>query len=80
MGDKVLKTVRDMLSGQSGRVMQIHGGKGIADRLYAMGITPGRRITKISSMFMRGPVTLRVGQMQVAIGYGMAGKIVVEVE
>ena len=28
---------------------------------------------------MRGPVTLQVGQAQLAIGYGMAGKILVEV-
>ncbi len=49
-------------------------------RLNAMGIRPGKKITKISSMFMRGPVTLQVGRMQAAIGHGMAAKIVVEVD
>jgi len=83
-------TVRQMQPGQSGTVVQIlegHGhprgrghGHGFVDRLHSLGIRPGRRITKVSAMFMRGPVTLQVGQAQVAIGYGMAGKILVEVE
>jgi len=83
-------TVRQMQPGQSGTVVQIlegHGhhrgrghGYGFVDRLHSLGIRPGRRITKVSGMFMRGPVTLQVGRAQVAIGYGMAGKILVEVE
>lgn len=83
-------TVRQMQPGQSGTVVQIlegHGhhrgrgyGHGFVDRLHSLGIRPGRRITKVSGMFMRGPVTLQVGRAQVAIGYGMAGKILVEVE
>ncbi|MFC1994500.1 FeoA family protein [Chloroflexota bacterium] len=43
-----------------------------------MGIIPGKRITKVSSMFMRGPVTIQIHNSQVAIGFGMADKIVVE--
>jgi Fe2+ transport system protein FeoA len=31
-------------------------------------------------MFMQGPVTIQVDRAQVAIGFGMAGKILVEVE
>ncbi|MEA1959088.1 MAG: FeoA family protein [Chloroflexota bacterium] len=80
MSEKIQITASHLQPGQSGRVVQIQGGHGIANRLYAMGIRPGKKVTKVSSMFMRGPVTLRVGQMQVAIGYGMAGKIIVEVE
>jgi len=49
-------------------------------RLNALGIRPGRRITKVSSMFMRGPVTVRMGQTQIAIGFGMANRILVEVD
>jgi ferrous iron transport protein A len=71
-------SVSQMESGQTGRVVQIDGGQGIVTRLSAMGIRPGRQITKISSMLMRGPVTIRSGSTQVAIGYGMARKIIVE--
>jgi len=73
-------TVRKMGAGQSGRVVQISRGHGLTNRLHSLGIRPGTRITKVSAMFMRGPVTLQVGRAQVAIGYGMAGKILVEVE
>ena len=47
-------------------------------RLNALGIRPGQRITKVSSTPMRGPVTIKIGNAQVAIGFGMANKIIVE--
>jgi len=58
-------------------VIQIQGGYGLVNRLNALGIRPGKRITKISSMFMRGPVTIQVDRAQVAIGFGMARRIIV---
>jgi len=79
--------VHQMQPGQSGRVIQIlggphlgFGGPFLSSRLQALGIRPGVRITKVSGMFMRGPVTLQIGRAQVAIGFGMARKILVEVE
>ncbi len=80
MSQKRQITMRQMQAGQSGTVVEILGGHGLVNRLNAMGIRPGKRITKVSSMFMRGPVTIQVGQAQIAIGFGMAGKIVVELE
>jgi ferrous iron transport protein A len=69
-----------METGQTGIITQVIGGYRLARRLEAMGIRPGKRITKISSMFLRGPVTLKVDHTQVAIGFGMANKILVEAE
>lgn len=71
-------TLRQMRAGQSGIVFQIQGGHGLINRLSALGIRPGQRITKVGSTFMRGPVTIRVGNAQVALGFGMANKIIVE--
>ena len=71
-------TLNQMLAGQSGKVVQIQSGHGLINRLSALGIRPGKKITKISSMFMRGPVTVQIGTAQIAIGYGMANKIIVE--
>ncbi len=65
-------------AGQSGTVVQIQGGHSLSDRLSALGIRPGKTITKVSAMFMRGPVTIKVGTGQVAIGFGMAGRIMIE--
>jgi len=73
-------TVRQMHAGQSGKVVEILGGAHLFSRLNALGIRPGKRITKVSSMFLQGPVTIQVDRSQVAIGFGMAGKLLVDVE
>jgi len=73
-------TLVQMEVGQTGTVVQILGGLGLTRRLEAFGIRPGMRVTKISSMLLRGPVTLRVGSAQVAIGFGMASRALVQVD
>ena len=69
-----------MQAGQSGKVVQIQGGRGPINRLSALGIRPGRRVTKVSSMLMRGPVTIQLGNAQVAIGFGIANRIIMELD
>ncbi len=66
--------------GESGVVAEIQGGHGLIRRLENMGIRPGKKVTKVSSQFMCGPVTLRINNYQIAIGYGMAKKILVNPE
>ncbi len=66
-----------MEAGQSGVVVEVLGGQGMINRLSALGIRPGKKVTKVSSMFMRGPVTIQVGNGRVAIGFGMAKRIVI---
>ena len=77
---KKLVTLGQMQSGQTGKVIQVQGGRGLMGRLNALGIRPGQKISKTSSMFMRGPVTIKVGHTQMALGFGMANKILVELE
>jgi len=78
MSNEKQVTLARMQAGQSGIVVQIQGGHGLVNRLSALGIRPGKKIAKISSMFMRGPVTILVDRAQVAIGFGMARRIIVE--
>jgi ferrous iron transport protein A len=66
--------------GESGKVVDIQGGHGLIRRLESMGIRAGKKLTKVSSQFMHGPVTLRIDNYQIAIGYGMAKKILVSLE
>ena len=80
MPDEKLITLRQMQSGQNGRVVEIQGGHGLVTRLSALGIRPGKRITKVSSMLLRGPVTIQSGNTRVAIGFGMANKIIVKLD
>jgi ferrous iron transport protein A len=71
-------TAAEMATGESATVVEIAGGHGLVNRLDALGIRPGKRITKISAAFMHGPVVIRVDRAEVAIGFGMARKIVVQ--
>ena len=80
MSDGKQITLTQMQIGQNGIVVQIEGGHGLINRLNSLGIRPGKRITKISSMIMRGPVTIEVDRAQVAIGFGMANRIIVELD
>jgi Fe2+ transport system protein FeoA len=48
--------------------------------MMSMGIYPGREITKMSHFALRGPVAVRVGGAVLALGYGVAAKIIVETE
>ena len=65
--------------GQSGIITEIQGGEGITRRLHTMGLREGKKITKLSSHFWRGPQTVTIGNLQIAIGFGMARKIFLEV-
>jgi ferrous iron transport protein A len=65
--------------GQTGTIVEMHGGHGFMSRMENMGIRTGKKVTKISSQFMRGPQTIKIDGMQFALGYGMARKIFVEV-
>lgn len=67
-----------MREGQTGRIKGLCGGHGMIHRLAALGIRNGKEITKLSSQWMRGPVLLRCGNTDVAIGFGMARHITVE--
>lgn len=77
---KRLVDLSAMKVGERGVVSEIRGGSGLLRRLENLGIRPGVKVSKISAQFMRGPVTLRVGNGQVALGFGMAQKIAVEMK
>ncbi len=66
--------------GEWGTVVEIQGGFGLVRRLESLGIRVGKKLTKISSQFMRGPITVRIDNFQVALGFGMARKIIVRVK
>ena len=67
-----------MRRGERGKVVDIQGGWGLLRKLEALGIKQGTEIVKVSSQLMRGPITIRVGNTQVAIGFGMARRIMVK--
>ncbi len=78
MTEKRRITAAQMKAGQSGWVVEVGKGRGMR-RVEAMGLRSGKRITKVSGMFGRGPVTIQIEGTQLALGFGMAQKIIVEV-
>lgn len=59
------------------RVIKINGGNNIKSKLYQLGIYEGSEIEKRFS-YKKGPVIVKVLNSEVAIGRGMAEKIIVE--
>lgn len=69
----------EMKPGHSGVIKEIQGGPGFKEKMNQIGLRTGKKIKKISSIFSRGPVTIAIDNFQVAIGYGKAVRIRVEV-
>jgi ferrous iron transport protein A len=65
---------------QKGKIVEILAGMALQNRLLSLGVYPGREITKLSHFALRGPVAIRVGRTVLALGHGMAAKIIVELE
>ena len=80
MSENMQLTLGQMEAGQAGTIIKILGGRGLNQRLEALGIRSGKKVTKISTMLFHGPVTLRTNHTQVAVGFGMANKILVEID
>jgi ferrous iron transport protein A len=65
--------------GQKVKVIDIYGGWGIRQRLGCLGIHLGDVITVKKSAIMHGPILIIVHGNQVALGRGVARKVLVEV-
>ena len=59
-------------------VIQVQSGFRAAQRLSELGILPGTTIKKISQAPFRGPIQIQVRGTRLALGQGIAQKIVVK--
>ncbi|MEN6321145.1 MAG: FeoA family protein [Syntrophaceae bacterium] len=80
MQDEALISLACMEAGFSGVVNDIRGGYGLLSCLKSLGITPGKRITRITPIPIQGPITVEMDKVQVVIGFGMAARILVKME
>ena len=76
----VEKSLTDVAPEEEVEISHINGGWIMQARLKEMGIAVGRRINKISRIGVSGPVIILVDRAQVAVGAGMASRIVVKVK
>jgi ferrous iron transport protein A len=58
-------------------VVEIQGGWGVRQRLNQMGIHVGDKMVMKRSGIMGGPILIQVHGMEVALGRGMAHKVLV---
>ena len=73
----MIKSLVEMKSGDKGVIHEIKGGAYAQKNFDDLGIRVNKHITKISGMFMRGPVTIKIDNTKIAIGFGMASKVFV---
>jgi Fe2+ transport system protein FeoA len=75
-------------NGETGTVTSIKAGRGrgfgrgwgFEQRLMDLGLTPGTTVTVVKSAPFHGPVEILVRGSRLALGRGMAEKILVEIE
>jgi ferrous iron transport protein A len=60
------------------RVIDIQGGWGIRRRLEQMGIHPGDEVKVVRYGALKGPILIEIHGFQVALGRGIASRIIVE--
>jgi ferrous iron transport protein A len=70
-------TLDQMFEKSKAKVIDIRGGPGVRQRLSQMGIHPGDIITILRYGALRGPLLIEIHGSQVALGRGIASKIIV---
>jgi len=71
-------TLDQMYENRKAKVIDLQGGSGIKQRLSQMGIHPGDTITILRYEPLRGPILIEILGTQVALGRGIASKVIVE--
>ena len=62
--------------GQEVTLIDIQGGRGLRSKLYSMGLIPGVKLTIVGNR--GGPIMIAINDTRLALGFGMARKIIVE--
>ena len=64
------------IPGQELTLIDINGGRGIRSKLYSMGLIPGVKLSVVGGN--GGPIMIALNDTRLALGRGMAEKIIVE--
>ena len=71
-------TVAALKDGEKATIIGIHGGGQLESRLANMGLRSGKSVIRLAALPGHGPVTVEVDGSRVALGHGIARKILVE--
>ena len=64
--------------GMVAKIKYLTGGFGLQRKISALGIRVGKNVRVVSSYRFGGPVVIELDGMRMAIGRGVANKIIVE--
>ncbi|MEA3500863.1 MAG: FeoA family protein [Candidatus Marinimicrobia bacterium] len=70
--------LKEIKIGKKVRIIKLAGGIMFKKRAEALGMRVGSLVEKRSAQFMNGPITIKIGNTDFALGIGMAEKIIVE--
>jgi ferrous iron transport protein A len=73
-----MTTLPQVHENNKAKVIDIQGGQRMRQRLGEMGIHPGDIVTILRYGALRGPILIEIHGSQVALGRGIASKILVE--
>ena len=71
------KPLTELKLGEEATIAAVQGGRGMQVRLRNMGLVEGQAVRKLSALAWGGPVVVMVKRTQIAIGRGMARRILV---
>ncbi len=75
----LIKTLDSVRPGQKAKVVEVKGGWGMRQRLCELGIFPDQIIIIANASLWKGPVLVQTNGNEVALGRGVARKVIVEV-
>jgi ferrous iron transport protein A len=70
-------TLVNLPVGRKAKVIELQGGWGMQRHLSSLGVRPGKIVRKITSQPMGGPIMVEIEGARVAIGRGMAARIII---
>ena len=73
-----MRSLTELSVGGISEVVMINGGWGMHHHLATLGIRPGKTVRQITIQPMGGPLLIEVEGTRVAIGRGMARRIMVK--
>jgi ferrous iron transport protein A len=65
-------------AGRTVRVLQFTGGRGLEGKLRQLGLYTGGNVQIVRKAPFHGPLLVELDGREIALGYGIANKIVVE--
>ena len=77
---KMEKKLAEMKEGEKGKVLSIDGGQSLRRNLQNMGIREGKVLMIHARQPAGGPIVIKIDNMTLTLGRGMAQKILVEIQ